>query len=61
MNEPQNYRLKLSGSVWHFHENCDQFPENHYKEMTIKEPNEFTMVCIRCKRLQVSLETKKPK
>ncbi len=60
IDEPKSYRMKMTGFVWHFDENCDQFPENNYKEITIREPHEFMMVCIKCKRLQVSLETKKP-
>ena len=58
-NEPQTYRMKLSGFVWHFHKNCAQYPENNYNEKTIVEPNEFMMVCIKCKKLQNSLEAKK--
>ena len=56
--EPQTYRMKLSGFVWHFNEGCDQYPKSNYNEKSIVEPNEFMMICIKCKKLKKSLDLK---
>jgi len=50
--------MKLSGFAWHFHKRCDQYPNNNFKEMILVKPEEFMMICIKCRQIHASLKVK---
>jgi len=57
-NGALTYRMKLDGFCWHYHKECDQYPQTNYKIITTNEIPEYMMICTKCKKLQEPIETK---
>ena len=57
-NETLTYRMNEAGFAWHFHKECNQYPHADYAEIKLEEPEDYMMVCVKCKKLQESFETK---